>query len=139
MTVDLYFSRHVSRAIDETGIGMQIAEDLQKKWGETKVVRVYFTARTKEELAERLKAKFQDRLIRIPADEDLREDLHSVQKTVTPAGNIKYEGSHADRFWSLALAVYAASQEEPPKVHIPFAFANAKPYEGERKWDYWGI
>ncbi len=139
-----HFARYARRvAIDETGIGMQMAEELQKKWGETKVLRVYFTARTKEELAERLKAKFQDRLIRVPADEDLREDLHSVQKTITPAGNIRYEGStensHADRFWSLALAVYAGSQEEPPKVHVPFAFASAKPYKGEKRWDYWAI
>ncbi len=139
-----HFARYARRiAIDETGIGMQMAEELQKKWGETKVLRVYFTARTKEELAERLKAKFRDKLIRVPADEDLREDLHSVQKTITPAGNIRYEGStensHADRFWSLALAVYAGSQEEPPKVHVPFAFASAKPYKGERRWAYWGV
>ena len=112
------FSRRV--AIDETGIGMQLAEELQKKWGETKVLRVYFTARMKEELAERLKAKFQDKLIKIPKDNDLREDLHSVKRTVTDAGNIRYEGraeeGHADRFWSLALAVYSYSQEDKKEI-----------------------
>lgn len=131
-----HFTGYARRvAVDETGIGMQIAEDLQKKWGETKVIRVYFTAKTKEELAERLKAKFQDKLIRVPADENLREDLHSVQKTITPAGNIRYEGqtesSHADRFWSLALAVHAASQEEE-KIVGPLLFASAHPSGGLR-------
>jgi len=115
-------------AIDETGLGMQMAEELQRRWGETKVVRVYFTAKTKEELAERLKRKFQDKLIRIPANEELREDLHSVQKTITPSGNVRYEGqtrdSHADRFWSLALSVYAADREEE-RITGPLLFASA--------------
>jgi len=101
-------------AIDETGIGMQLAEELKEKHG-SKVIPVYFTAKTKEELSEKLRIKFQDRLIRVPDDADLREDLHSVRKTLTPSGNVKIEGgtkdSHADRFWSLALAVHAASQK----------------------------
>ena len=122
-------------AVDETGIGMQMAEELQRKWGELKVLRVYFTAKIKEELASRLKALFEDRAISIPPDRDLIEDLHSVQKTVTPAGNIRYEGStedsHADRFWSLALAVYAASHEEQ-KVSGPLLFASAHPSGGLR-------
>ncbi|SMO77157.1 Mu-like prophage FluMu protein gp28 [Balnearium lithotrophicum] len=105
------FCRRV--AVDETGLGMQLAEELKENFG-SKVIPVYFSAKTKEELAEKLRTKFQDRLIRIPSDPDLREDLHSVRKTVTNAGNVRYEGSakdsHADRFWSLALAVYAASQ-----------------------------
>jgi len=102
-------------AIDETGIGMQLAEELARKWGELKVLRVYFTSKVKEELASRLKALFEDRTIAIPPDKDLIEDLHSVKKSVTPAGNIRYEGqtpdSHADRFWSLALAVYASQMK----------------------------
>jgi len=116
-------------AIDETGIGMQLAEELAKKWGELKVLRVYFTAKTKEELASRMKAVFEDKIISIPPDKDLIEDLHSVKKTLTPAGNIRYEGetqdSHADRFWSLALALYASSQEEA-KEFLPVFFANQK-------------
>ncbi|GAB6075750.1 terminase large subunit domain-containing protein [Desulfurobacterium crinifex] len=107
-----YYCRKL--AIDETGIGMQLAEELKEKRG-SKILPVHFSAKTKEELAEKLRVKFQDRLIRIPSDPDLREDLHSVRKTVTDAGNIRYEGStkesHADRFWSLALAVYAAGQK----------------------------
>ncbi|MFZ8785017.1 terminase large subunit domain-containing protein [Thermocrinis sp.] len=116
-------------AIDETGIGMQLAEELAKKWGELKVLRVYFTAKAKEELASRVKTVFEDKIISIPPDKDLIEDLHSVKRTLTPAGNIRYEGetqdSHADRFWSLALALYASSQEET-KEFLPVFFANQK-------------
>jgi len=116
-------------AIDETGIGMQLAEELAKKWGELKVLRVYFTAKAKEELASRVKAVFEDKIISIPSDKDLIEDLHSVKKTLTPAGNIRYEGetqdSHADRFWSLALALHASNQDDT-KEFLPVFFASQK-------------
>ncbi len=113
--VDHYAQYARRLAIDETGIGMQLAEELKQKWG-SKIEPVYFTTKVKEELAELMRIKFQDRLIRIPEDPDLREDLHSVRKTLTPSGNIKIEGStkdsHADRFWALALAVYVSKSLE---------------------------
>ena len=103
-------------AIDETGIGMQIAEELKDKYG-SKVIPVYFTNKSKDELATKLKSKFEDRLVTIPPDRDLIQDLHSVKKSVTTAGNIKYEADrtdkgHADRFWSLALAIYASEDSK---------------------------
>jgi len=116
-------------AIDETGLGMQIAEELSKLYGELKVTRVYFSAKTKEELATRLKTKFQDKLIRIYPDPDLREDIHAVQKVVTEAGNIRLDSNatdgHSDRFWALALAVHASIEGER-KVYIPPYFATSR-------------
>lgn len=121
------FARRI--CIDETGIGMQIAEDLQKRWGEIKVERVYFTAKAKEELAEKLKIRFQDRTLRIPPDAGIREDLRSIKRTITDAGNIRYEGStddgHADRFWALALAVKAADEKDTA-YYFPPHFAGIK-------------
>lgn len=106
------FARKV--AIDETGLGNMLAEELERKFP-SKVIKVNFSAKTKEEMASRLKTKFQDRNIRIPVDKNLREDLHSVKKSLTPSGNVKIEGStsdsHADRFWSLALAVQSADNK----------------------------
>ena len=122
-------------AIDETGIGMQLAEELQ-------VIPVYFSGKVKEEIATKLKSKFEDRLIQIPADKNLREDLHSVERTVTPAGNIKLEAKrsetgHADRFWSLALAVHASSLEEE-KVVAPPVFISGNLKENRRsRWEFW--
>ncbi len=111
-----HYAQYARRlATDETGIGMQLAEELKQKWG-SKIEPVYFTAKVKEELAELMRIKFQDRLIRIPEDPDLREDLHSVRKTLTPSGNVKIEGStkdsHADRFWAIALAIFASKSLE---------------------------
>lgn len=116
-------------AIDETGIGMQMAETLAKLYGELKITRVYFTAKTKEEMATRLKTKFQDKLIRIFPDADLREDIHAVRKIVTEAGNIRLDSSatdgHSDRFWALALAVHASVEKEK-KLYIPPCFVSSR-------------
>ena len=102
-------------AIDATGLGMQLAEEAEYAFGRYVVEPVTFTAAAKEEMAHILRRSFEDRLIRIPPDRTLREDLHSVRKVVTAAGNIRLEadreaGSHADRFWALALCAYAAAQ-----------------------------
>ncbi|MDI6865778.1 terminase large subunit domain-containing protein [Thermodesulfovibrio yellowstonii] len=116
-------------AIDETGLGMQLSEELEQRWGTVKIKRVYFTARVKEELAERLKIKFQDRTIRIYSDNDLREELHSIRRVVSDSGNIRYEASseegHADRAWALALAVYALATEQP-SFYVPPLFTGVR-------------
>ncbi|MEZ0338122.1 MAG: terminase family protein [Aquificaceae bacterium] len=121
-------------AIDETGIGMQLAEELARRWGEAKVQRVYFTARVKEELAEKLRHAFIDKIIRIPPDNDLREDLHSVKRLVSDSGNIRYEGNtedgHADRFWALALALHAGKEET--KEISPLVFYS--PEKTVKRW-----
>lgn len=116
-------------AIDETGIGMQLAEELTRLYGELKIIPVYFTAKAKEEMATRLKTKFQDKLIRIYPDPDLREDLHSVRKIVSETGHIRLESvsddGHADRFWALALAVHASAGEER-KIFVPPCFVSPR-------------
>jgi Mu-like prophage FluMu protein gp28 len=100
--------------IDETGIGIQIAEEARFAFG-SKVEPVWFTGRAKEEIAFQLLRKFEDRHIAIPANDDIRNDLHSIQKITTAAGNIRFDQAarnnvvgHADRFWALGLMVHAA-------------------------------
>lgn len=100
--------------LDATGIGMQLAERAQEKFGEYKVEAVTFSGPVKEALAFPLRAAFEDKSIRIPKDDDIRADLRSITKTATAAGNIRFAADHgpnghADRFWALALALHAAS------------------------------
>ena len=106
---------HVRRAcIDATGLGMQLAEEAQERFGAHKVEAVTFTGAVKEDLAVSLRRRFEDRLIRVPLGREIREDLHAVRKIVTPAGHVRYDAErtaqgHADRFWAAALAVQAGS------------------------------
>jgi phage FluMu gp28-like protein len=108
--------------IDSTGIGAMLAERMRARWGH-RVEEVTFTAASKSEMAMPLVRLFQDRLIRIPADAAIREDLHSVRKTVTAAGNVRLDAErtpdgHGDRFWSLALATHAADTTKVPLISL---------------------
>ena len=98
--------------IDSTGIGAMLAERLVQRFGH-RVEAVHFTQAVKSDLAMPLLRLFQDKLIRIPASSEIREDLHKVRKIVTASNNVRLEadrdtGGHADRFWALALACHAA-------------------------------
>jgi len=99
--------------IDAGGVGMSMAEAAREDFGTGRVEAVTFTANVKDRLATALKRRIEERTIRIPVDEAIRNDLHSVRWDVTrgECGRFVVSGggdSHADRFWALALAVRAA-------------------------------
>ncbi len=110
--------------IDATGLGMQFAENAQNHFGKSRVEAVTFNSKIKEDLAFGLLTNFQDKGIRIPFNEKLREDLHSVKKLTTSSGNIRFDveksdtDGHADRFWSLALANHASDDNNSGPIHI---------------------
>lgn len=111
--------RCVKRAcIDATGLGMQLAETAVEHFG-SRAEAVTFTAAVKAQLAGDLRIKVEDKNLRVPADNAIRNDWHSVKRSVTTAGNVRFEGErtadgHADRFWAAALAVHAAGKPGGP-------------------------
>ena len=119
-------------AIDQSGIGMMLAEHLVQKYGAI-VEPVQFTAAVKERLAPMVKQAFEERTVRIPDNRDMRADINSVKRYVTPAGNIRFdaehtERGHADRFWALAMVINAAS--EPAASFAEQAFLAGSPVTG---------
>jgi phage FluMu gp28-like protein len=91
---------------------MQMAEELQTKYGTWRVEPVTFSLPVKEDLAVRSKRVYEDSTIRIPDDRNLRGAIHAVRKIPTAAGNIRFdadrtEAGHADEFWAQALALLA--------------------------------
>lgn len=111
--------------IDATGLGMQLAERAQKRFGEYKVEAVRFSGPVKEELAFPLRSAHEDRTIRYAKDELLRQDLRGIKKETTAAGNIRFVGegadSHSDRFWAKALALHAGKTVTGPFDFEPMA------------------
>jgi len=101
--------------IDDTGMGMQIAETLHREQG-MRVQGVSFTNANKELWAVETKVQMQRGRVPIPADRELSYQIHSIKKMTTAAKNITYdsgrsEGHHADKFWALALAIWAAKNK----------------------------
>jgi phage FluMu gp28-like protein len=108
--------------MDQTGMGEKFVEDLQKKYS-TQVEGVLFNPAVKLDMANAFRRKFEDKQLRIPIDKNTRDDIHSVKKVTTSAGNIRFdaersENSHADRFWAGALAVHAMDNSGPPAFVI---------------------
>jgi len=103
-------------AQDYTGLGIGWGDDAQARFGKYRYECVNFTTQTKEALAYPVRGVMEDRKIRIPYDPKVRADLRSVTKQVTAAGNIRFTAErtpdgHADRFWALALAIHAGSDQ----------------------------
>ncbi|MBF0257031.1 MAG: hypothetical protein HQL47_11390, partial [Gammaproteobacteria bacterium] len=114
-----WFERAQRVCIDATGLGIGWVDDAVDQFGQYRIEGVSFTQTTKEAMAYPLRNAFEDRKIRLPYDPAIRADLRAVTKQVTSAGNIRFtaernQDGHADRFWALALAIHAASQDAGP-------------------------
>jgi len=99
--------------IDASGLGMMLAEHAVQKYG-AMVEPMTFTAQLKERLAPMVKQAFEERTVRIPDNREVRADINSVKRFVTPAGNVRFDAEHtdrghADRFWALAQVINAAT------------------------------
>ena len=106
--------RMVRGALDRTGLGDPVLEEVQRRHGAFGVDGVWFTAAQKLALGTTLKNAMEENRLRIPEGETLREDLHSVELAGTRGGQMSLvapdsEAGHADRFWALALVAWAAS------------------------------
>jgi phage FluMu gp28-like protein len=100
--------------VDRNGIGMQLAEDLERETG--KAQGVDFTNTTKEVWAVEARIQAERSNTPLPPDRDLAYQIHSIKKKVTEAKNNVFdternEKHHADKFWAWALALYAGHTE----------------------------
>ena len=107
--------------VDQGGMGEAVVEHLQKEHG-TMVEGVLLQGARRLDVATALREPLEDRRLWLPANQDLRDDLHSVRAENGPTGQLRLvaddtDKGHADRFWSLALACAAAAdvQTGPPE------------------------
>ena len=104
-------------AVDYTGPGIGLGDMLVKEFGEYnpekhlfgKIMLFTFTNTSKCALFPMLRNGFDKKALGIPNSRLVREDLHSVYRTVTPKGSVTYaaphvKGMHADYCSGLALA-----------------------------------
>lgn len=108
--------------IDKTGLGMQIAERMEKKH-RARVEGVTMTSASKEDMFTRTRAGFEEVTIEIPDDVTTRADISSIRKEVTAAGNNRYladtnKHGHSDRCTALALSLVADESARSPMRFI---------------------
>lgn len=128
-------------ALDQTGLGEMPVQEAQRRHGSYRVEGVLFSVSRKLDMATALKERMEDKRLRLPAgNAPLRQDLHSVQRVAGATGAPRLvaerqDGSHADRFWALALAAAAAHS---PRVPIEYKSAGRRTSAGlpfNSNWD----
>lgn len=113
--------------IDATGLGMQLSEELQKKFGSS-VEPVTFTLTVKENLVTYTRMLFEKGNLKLISHQGLIRDIHSIKKTVTASGNIRFDADrtesegHGDYFWAIALACHAGAKP----AGMPYVTTRAK-------------
>lgn len=118
--------------LDYTGAGVGLGDYLGKEFGIFdptqhrfgKVEMCSFTASLKAELFSKLRMAFENRKVRIPAQPEIREDLHGVRRHVSVNGQISYRATHnadghSDRCTALALALRAAGEARAQAASKP--------------------
>lgn len=115
--------------LDYTGPGVGMGDYLVKEFGEYnpdahrfgKIELVTFNNANKVELFTKLRMSFETAKCRVPINRNIREDLHSICRVVSPQGNITYraphnEDGHADRTTAKALAEKARANSTGGEV-----------------------
>lgn len=103
-----------STYVDNTRHGDYLIGDMAEA-GVPSPEGVNFTMDSKMEMAQLLKQRMQQTL-RVPYDRQLLNELNNQRYELTKTGKISFShpsGTHDDRFWALALAVYAAEMGQP--------------------------
>ena len=122
--------------VDNRGMGRETVERLQlggdgkRGYGEFMVEKIDFTLVIKEKIAYAVYRLLIDRLLKLPPDDTVRDDFHSIRKETTDAGNVRYvakqndtdPNSHGDYYTAIGLAVHAAGDAPPDilsSIHVP--------------------
>ena len=107
--------------IDRTGVGEFFVEQATKE--DLKNVKgIMLSLPEKENIMGYMKGTMQKGLLRIPYDSELINGINVERYEQTQTGQTKFthpNGTHDDRLWALALAIYASRSEIPR--YIPFA------------------
>ena len=105
--------------MDKTGLGEEMFERAFEVFG-SRVEGIDFSTANKETLANGIKKSYENQRDRIPADNTIRQSMHSVKQIRTDTGHFRFDADrtekigHADHFWAKALCVQARDKNSGP-------------------------
>lgn len=103
--------------VDQTGVGEAVLEQAQKTV--SKVEGVVLTAPQKQDVLGYLKLLMQERRVLFPYELDFLQELNVEQFELSKSGQILFshpDGTHDDRLWAFALAVFATKTTPYPQL-----------------------
>ncbi len=101
--------------IDQTGLGGFFVPDAIKA-GLKNALGIFLSLPEKQKIMDVLKRSMQDGLLHIPHDRELINEMSNERVELSKTGQLQFShpsGTHDDRLWAVALAVYAARNEIP--------------------------
>jgi len=104
--------------VDKTKHGDYVIQDMHEA-GLRQAQGVTFTQDSKQEMAQLLRQRMQEDLLKMPFHRDTLDELNTEKYELTKTGRIAFshpENTHDDRFWALALAVLAAEKSKTPTL-----------------------
>ena len=103
--------------VDETGVGEAVLEQAQKTV--PNVEGVVLTAPQKQDILGYLKLMMQERRVLFPYELDFLQELNVERFELSKSGQIIFshpDGTHDDRLWAFALAVFATKTTLYPQL-----------------------
>jgi phage FluMu gp28-like protein len=99
----------VRGTMDRSGLGLQLSEELQEEFGETRLEGMDFIPVNKELLAVEAKKGLENKDFLLQNDKKFQRQLHSIKRLPGGGGVFRYdsqrdEDGHADSFWAWTLA-----------------------------------
>ncbi len=119
--------------IDQTGVGEAFPENARRA-GIKNVKGIELSLPRKSDVMTHLKQVMEQKRLHIPRDRELIIEMNAEIAKMTEAGKMKFHhrsGTHDDRLWALALAVYG-SRHEFPSYHPFVAFGHVSKHPWER-------
>ena len=119
--------------IDQTGVGEAFPENARRA-GVKNVKGIELSLPRKSDVMTHLKQVMEQKRLHIPRDRELIIEMNAEISKLTQAGKTKFShrsGTHDDRLWALALAVYG-SRHEFPSYHPFVAFGRISKHPWER-------
>src|SRR6266705_2092061 len=116
--------------IDETGVGGFFVQDAYKS-GLKNAEGIFLSLQKKQEIMDYFKRQMQDGHVHFRRDADIIREMSAERFQLTKTGQLQFShvtGTHDDRLWAFALAVYA-SRHDVPTYH-PVAAVNKHPSPG---------
>jgi phage FluMu gp28-like protein len=99
--------------IDQTGVGEVFVENATKH-GLHSVQGLVLTMPMKQEVMTAIKQTMQEKRLHFPRDSELENEMNGEIAELTSTGKTKFyhrSGTHDDRLWAVALAVYGARHD----------------------------
>jgi phage FluMu gp28-like protein len=103
--------------VDQTGVGEAVLEQAQKTV--PNIEGVVLTAPQKQDILGYLKLMMQERRVLFPYELDFLQELNVERFELSKSGQVLFShpaGTHDDRLWAFALAVFATKATPYPQL-----------------------